>query len=79
MSGQRTFRFKLSITREEYLSYYSGAAQWVVARAFEGEAVRFPAAFLREFVAEDGVYGIFEMVVDQRDKLVSLRRLGPAG
>lgn len=77
MSKQRTFRFKLSITREEYLSYYSGAAQWVVARAFEGETVRFPASFLREFVAEDGVYGVFEMTVDDRDKLLSLKRVRP--
>ncbi len=78
MSKQRTFRFKLDILPEEYLSYYSGAARWVVAKAFEGDTVRFPAAFLRDFVSVDGVYGVFEMVVDGDDKLISLRRLKPS-
>ena len=78
MSKQRTFRFKLDILPEEYLSYYSGAATWVVAKAYEGDTVRFPAAFLREFVSEEGVHGTFEMVVDESDKLISLRRLTPS-
>jgi len=77
MNARRRFRFSLTITREEYLSYYAGLAAWVVAKAFEGDTVRFPASFLREFVSEDGVYGTFEMVVDEDDKLVSLRRLRP--
>ena len=77
MSRRRKFRFNLDILREEYLSYYAGAARWVVVRAFEGETVRFPASFLREFVSEDGVHGLFEMVVDDDDKLVSLKRLSP--
>jgi adenine deaminase len=79
MNDQRKFRFRLTITREEYLSYYAGAASWVMAKAFEGETVRFPASFLREFVSEDGVHGTFEMVVDENDKLISLRRLKPSG
>jgi hypothetical protein len=78
MTGHRRYRFNLNIERDEYLSYYSGSARWVVAKAFEGETVRFPASFLREFVSEDGVRGIFEMVVDENDKLVSLKRLRPA-
>jgi len=79
MSRHRTFRFNLNILKQEYLSYYAGSARWVVARAFEGETVRFPASFLREFVSEDGVMGLFEMVVDEGDKLVSLKRLKPPG
>jgi hypothetical protein len=79
MSNHRRFRFNLDILREEYLSYYAGSARWVVAKAFEGETVRFPASFLREFVSDDGVQGVFEMVVDENDKLVSLKRLKPSG
>lgn len=75
--GARRYRFRLNITREEYQSYYAGAANWVVARAFEGETVRFPASFLRRFVSRDGVHGIFEMEVDADDKLISMRRLSP--
>ncbi|MGD9401161.1 MAG: DUF2835 family protein [bacterium] len=77
MRKLRTYRFRLNILKQEYLSYYAGSARWVVARAFEGETVRFPASFLREFVSEDGVLGFFEMVVDENDKLVSLKRLAP--
>ena len=79
MGGERKYRFKLSIAREEYLSYYAGTANWVVTRAFEGETVRFPASFLRQFVSEDGVHGFFEMRVDADDKLISLQRLHPRG
>jgi hypothetical protein len=79
MNTPRRYRFKLSITREQYLSYYAGEANWVVARAFEGETLRFPASFLRGFVSEDGVHGIFEMDVDDDDKLISMRRLSPPG
>ncbi len=79
MGGQRRFRFNLRITREEYLSYYAGVANWVVARAYEGETVRFPASFLREFVSADGVNGMFEMIVDENNRLISLRRLTPSG
>ena len=77
MSSHRKFRFRLSFSREEYLTYYSGKARWVVTKAYEGETVRFPASFLREFVEDDGVHGTFEMVVDDKDKLLSLRRLTP--
>jgi hypothetical protein len=78
MAGRaRRYRFRLNIPREEYLSYYAGVANWVVARAFEGETVRFPASFLRGFVSRDGVHGIFEMDVDADDKLISVRRLSP--
>ena len=77
MSANRIFRFKLTISRDEYLSYYAGAAQWVIAKSFEGETVKFPASFLRRFVSEDGIDGIFEMAVDENDKLLSMRRLSP--
>lgn len=79
MNRHRTYTFKLNILKQEYLSYYAGTARWVVARAFEGENVRFPASFLREFVSDDGVQGFFKMVVDQDDKLISLERLEPSG
>jgi hypothetical protein len=79
MNSTRTYRFRLSITREEYLSYYAGTARWVVARAYEGEAVQFPASFLRRFVQEDGVFGTFEMTVDDDNRLVSMRRIDARG
>jgi hypothetical protein len=78
MSGRRRFRFRLTFGREEYLAYYAGTARWVVARSYEGETVRFPASFLREFVSEDGVNGTFEMIVDGNDKLISIRKLTPS-
>lgn len=78
MRGQRRFRFRLSLSRDEYVTYYSGKARWVVSKAYEGETVRFPASFLRDFVTEDGVHGTFEMIVDENDKLISLARLEPS-
>ena len=77
MAGNQTYRFSLSIPAEEYLSYYKGTTRWVQAKSFSGRRIKFPASALRPFVDEQGVYGTFEMVVDENNKLVELRRLGP--
>ncbi|MCG5512207.1 DUF2835 domain-containing protein [Ectothiorhodospira shaposhnikovii] len=69
------FHFNLSISRDDYLRYYSGAASAVVAMSREGRTVRFPASALRPFVLHDGVHGHFRLTVDNQFKLLSLERL----
>lgn len=75
MTRYRTFRFRLSMTPEEYLSYYKGKTRWALVTSIEGERVRFPASALRRFVSEDGVQGTFEMTVTEDNKLVKFHRL----
>jgi hypothetical protein len=75
MTRYRTFRFNLSITPEEYLSYYEGKTSWVQVTSIDGERVRFPASALRRFVSQDGIQGTFEMTVTEDNKLVRFHRL----
>lgn len=69
-------RFRLAISSEEYLAFYRGSAQEVVVRADDNRVVRFPASAIREFVTHDGVSGVFEIVFDDNNKLVSIRSIG---
>ncbi len=57
------------------MRYYEGSIRWIQVKAFDGTRVRFPASALRKFVTEDGVYGTFEMVIDEKNKLLSLKRI----
>lgn len=47
----------------------------VVARTMDGRTVRFPTNILRSVVQANGVHGIFELVVDENHKFVSLQRI----
>lgn len=70
-------RFTLDIPADVYRSYYTGQAQHVVVKADDGRNVRLPAGTLRQFLTHDGVRGVFEMELDQNNKLVSIRRVVP--
>ena len=65
--------FRLAISAEEYLAYYRGSAQEVVARSDDNRIVRFPASAIREFVTHDGIYGSFEITFDENNKLIGVR------
>lgn len=71
----RLATFALSIPGNVYLSYYEGAARAVVVTSFDGRRIQFPAKVLRQFVARDGIQGVFEMEFDENDKFVIIRRI----
>lgn len=73
------FVFDLTITADEWLAYYRGAARHVVAAARDGRRVKFAAKHLQRFVTRGGVRGTFEMVVDDAHDLVRFERIGPGG
>lgn len=75
--GERTHTLvvDLHIGADEYVRHYSGAANVVVARARNGQTVKFPANILRPFVLHDGVHGAFSLLIDDRSKLLSIDRL----
>ena len=75
--GGRPYRvkFTLNISQDVLLSYYEGAARYVVVTAMDGRTIQFPANILRRFVSGDGVRGIFEMEFDENNKFVDLRRI----
>ena len=69
MNHSRRIRFQLAISAEEYLAYYQGSAQVVVARADDNRTIRFPASAIRKFVTHDGIFGRFEITFDENNKL----------
>ncbi len=68
-------RVVLNISSHQLSQYYEGAVDSVVARATDGRTVKFPANILRTVVQDDGVYGMFELTLDKRNKFVSIRRI----
>jgi hypothetical protein len=75
VTGHRLYRFRVRITPRELLRYYAGRAATVSVPANGGSRVRFPASALRPFVEAGGVDGLFELEVDEGNRLVALRRL----
>jgi len=67
--------FKLNISREKYLNWYSGKARQVVTVADSGQKITFPADRLRPFVSHEGVNGHFAISFDDNHKFVSLELL----
>ena len=73
------YRFRLDITREQYLLHYQGRVRQVQVEDDHGRRIRFPASALRAHVAQDGVRGEFLLVTDETHRLVALRRLDAPG
>ena len=70
-----SIRFRLAISAEEYLAYYQGSAQVVVARSDDNKTIRFPASAIRKFVTSDGVFGSFEISFDENNKLIAIQSI----
>ena len=68
-----SIRFRLAISAEEYLAYYRGSAQDIVARSDDNKIVRFPASAIRKFVTRDGIFGSFEITFDENNKLIGIQ------
>jgi hypothetical protein len=66
-------RFRLQISAEEYLNYYSGLAKTVSVVSDDGLRVEFPAEHLREFVTAEGINGYFELCFDQHNRFKEIR------
>jgi len=70
-----SIRFRLAISAEEYLAYYQGSAQVVVACSEDNKTIRFPAGAIRKFVTRDGVFGDFEISFDENNKLIEIQSI----
>ena len=71
----RSLVVELSIEADEFLQSYRGATKDVLARAVNGQTIRFPANILKSFVSHDGIQGRFRIHFDQKGKFVSIDRL----
>ena len=66
----------LNISPQKLIYYYEGAVDTVVAKTTDGRIIRFPANILRSVVRPDGVKGVFEIVMNENHKFISINRIG---
>jgi len=69
------YHFSLDISRQEYLRYYTGAANSVQVRSVQGLLLQFPASALKSHVTHQGIQGHFAIRFDANNKLISVSKL----
>ena len=72
----KRFEFSLTLSAEQYLAYYQGAASKVVVRCTDGQSIQFPARLLTRFVTPSGVQGHFVVTCSDDMKGSTLARQG---
>lgn len=65
----------MNISSEQYQAYYKGAAKFVRVQTEDGRSLKFPAVNLKQFVMHNGINGHFEIIFDNQNKLLSLKRI----
>ncbi len=70
-------RFHLALSAEKYMAYYKGAAQNIQVRSIDNKRIRFPASTIRKFLNHDGIYGLFEIKFDEKNKLIGIEKINP--
>ena len=68
-------RLTLSIPAEKYTALYGGKVKNVRALSETGLRLEFPGQILHRFVTRDGVFGRFELCIDEKNKFRSIERL----
>lgn len=68
-------QINLAISAEEFQCYYTGQAQTVRVRSVDGRMIHFPANRLRPFLDHNGVFGHYELELDNESKLLSISKL----
>ena len=71
----RQYVIDIALTTAQLQAYYAGSVGQVSARDRRGVRLQFPLANLRPYVDHQGVRGTFRLVVDARNRLLSLDRL----
>ncbi len=71
----KSYEFHLRISSTEYLRYYRGTVQNVMARCTNGQTIQFPASLLKKFLAPGGISGNFRLTSDDNNKGLDLQRI----
>ncbi|GAB5500495.1 MAG: hypothetical protein PsegKO_28060 [Pseudohongiellaceae bacterium] len=72
--GSHSYSFRLAIPAEKYKAFYQGQVQTISVQSHDGKRIQFPASAVRQFLTAQGIYGVFDLVVDQHHKLIGLYR-----
>jgi len=74
MIAQR-FHVSINISYDDFLPYYEGHIKDVIAPDINGKTIRFPASALQAYLTYAGVKGVFELRIDENNKLLSCKRV----
>ena len=69
-----SYFFRLALPADKYLAFYKGHAQNIQVLASDGRKIQFPANAVRQFLTREGIYGDFEMQVDENNKLIGVSK-----
>jgi hypothetical protein len=69
------FEFNINLSAQEYLQYYRGSVNKVVAQCIDGTTIQFPALLLKPFVTSGGIRGRFVLSCDENGKGSELKRV----
>ena len=70
------YDFSVNISADRLLAMYRGDARYLVVRSSEGLTLRLPLSNFRPYVSDEGLQGLFQVVVDERNRIRSLQKLG---
>jgi len=62
------------MTADEFMPYYEGKAQTIVATSIDGIRVQFPAMHMRKFMTMSGIRGVFCMETEN-NKFKSITKI----
>ena len=68
------YYFSITMARDEFLPYYQGKIQAIIAKTNEGVRVQFPAMHLRKYLTANGIKGYF-CLETQHNKFLSLNKI----
>jgi hypothetical protein len=70
-----SYRFSISVSTEDWLSFYEGAIQNIIVRTFHGLRLSIPAQNFLPFVTFSGVQGTFEITFNEQKRITKLIKI----
>lgn len=63
------------MSAEKYMAYYKGKAGYIMAQSLDNRKVTFPASAIRSFLTHEGIFGLFEIHFDEKNKLIEIKKI----
>jgi len=70
----KRFDFSMGLPARQLKEYYRGNVKNVVVTTDDGLRLQLPIEVFRPYVTEAGIYGFFEVLVDDDHKLIGLNK-----
>lgn len=74
--GQRVHYFSVAMTYAKCEDLYRQHVKFLLVTSTEGKRIQLPKANLQKFITPLGLYGNFELVVDQNNKIIEINCIG---